>query len=36
VLTRSAALVAVDLDDTQSLWDSTRAAAKLARRGARP
>ena len=32
VLTRSAALVAVDLDDTQSLWDSTRAAAKLARR----
>ena len=32
LLTRSAALVAVDLDDTHSLWDSTRASAKLARR----
>src|SRR5437868_3634930 len=33
LLTRSAALVAVDLDDTHSLWESTRTAAKLARRG---
>jgi GAF domain-containing protein len=32
LLTRSAALVAVDLDDTHSLWESTRAAARLARR----
>jgi len=32
LLTRCAALVAVDLDDTHSLWDSTRAAARLARR----
>jgi GAF domain-containing protein len=32
LLTHSAALVAVDLDDTHSLWESTRAAARLARR----
>lgn len=32
VLTRSAALVALDLDDTHSLWESTKAAARLARR----
>jgi GAF domain-containing protein len=32
VLARSAALVALDLDDTHSLWDSTRTAARLARR----
>jgi len=32
LLTRSAALVAVDLDDTHSLWESGRAAARLARR----
>lgn len=32
LLARSAALVAVDLDDTHSLWESTRAAARLARR----
>jgi len=31
-LTRSAGLVAIDLADAHSLWDSTRAAAKLERR----
>jgi len=32
LLRQSAALVAVDLDDTHSLWESTKAAARLARR----